>query len=396
MKRLHWIILICLILALAACGDQKEEPAATKEAPAKAMPTGEPIKIGAVLSVTGPASFLGEPERNTAEMLRDQINESGGLLGRPVEMIIYDDETDVNKCVLAAQKLIKKDGVVAVIGPSISGNTLAIKKEFGEAKLPLVSCAASEKITNPVDPWVFKTPQTDRHAVQKILQDCSRMNYKRLAIITVSNGYGQSGRAVMLELIPAGGFELVADEVYGPKDTDMTAQLTKIKSLSPDAIICWGTNPGPAVVCRNRVQLGMTTPLYMSHGVASKKFIELAGQSAEGIRLPAGRLAVAAVLPDDHPQKPVLVKYIKDYEDRFKIPVSTFGGYAYDAILLLAEAIKKGNSAEPAAIRDNLERIDRLVATSGVFSMSPDDHNGLTLDAFEMVEIENGDWKIVQ
>ncbi len=397
MKRFHWMILaLCLVMALAACGEKKEEQAAKKDASAEAGPSGEPIKIGAVLSVTGPASFLGEPERNTAEMLRDQINEAGGLLGRPLELIIYDDETDVNKCVLATDRLIKMDGVVAVIGPSISGNTLAIKKDFGKAKLPMVSCAASEKITSPVDPWVFKTPQTDRHAVQKILQDCQHMGYKRLAIITVSNGYGQSGRAVMLELIPAGGFELVADEIYGPKDTDMTAQLTKIKALSPDAIICWGTNPGPAVVARNRVQLGIDTALYMSHGVASKKFIELAGEAAEGLRLPAGRLAVASMLPDGHPQKAVLVKYIKDYEDRFKIPVSTFGGYSFDAILLLAQAIKDGNSAAPADIRDNLEKISDFVATSGVFNMSAQDHNGLTLDAFEMVEIKNSDWTIVQ
>ena len=396
MKRFKWLVLACMILALVACGDKKEEKTADKEAPAKTMPSGEPIKIGAVLSVTGPASFLGEPERNTAEMLRDQINESGGLLGRPIELIVNDDETDVNKCVLAVQKLIKKDHVAAVIGPSISGNTLAVKKEFGEAELPLVSCAASEKITTPVDPWVFKTPQTDRHAVQKILQDCARMGYKKLAIISVSNGYGQSGRAVMLELIPQQGFELTADEIYGPKDTDMTAQLTKIKALAPDAIICWGTNPGPAVIARNRVQLGMDTPLYMSHGVASKKFIELAGPAAEGLRLPAGRLAVAPMLPDGHPQKALLLKYISDYETRFGIPVSTFGGYAYDAIMLLVEAVKKGNSAAPADIRDNLERIDHFVGTSGVFSMSAEDHNGLTLDAFEMVEIENGDWKIVQ
>jgi len=357
---------------------------------------GDPIKLGAVLSVTGPASFLGEPEKNTLTMLEEKINAAGGILGRPLEMIILDDETDVNKAVLAAQRLLKKDNVVAVLGPTVSGNTLAIMNSFPAAKVPLVSCAAAEKIVNPVNPWIYKTAQSDRHAVLSILEHARKQGYKKLAIITVSDGYGQAGREVLKELIPAGGFEVVADEVYGPKDTDMSAQLTKLKSAAPDAIICWGTNPGPAVIARNRVQLGIDTPLYMSHGVASKKFIELAGEAAEGLLLPAGKLTVAAILPDADPQKPVLLAYAKDYEAAFKQPVSSFGGYGYDALLLVKQAIEAGNSAEPQAIRDNLEKIKGFVGISGVFNFTPEDHNGLDQSAFVMVTIKNGDWSIVQ
>jgi len=360
-----------------------------------ALAGGEPIKIGAVLSVTGPASFLGEPEKNTLTMLEEKINAAGGILGRPVEMIILDDETDVNKAVLAAQRLLKKDNVAAVLGPTVSGNTLAIMNSFPAAKVPLVSCAAAEKIVSPVNPWIFKTAQSDRHAVLSILEHAKKQGYKKLAIITVSDGYGQAGREVLKELIPAGGFEVVADEVYGPKDTDMSAQLTKLKSAAPDAIICWGTNPGPAVIARNRMQLGMDTPLYMSHGVASKKFIELAGEAAEGLLLPAGKLTVAAMLPDADPQKPVLLAYAKDYEAAFKQPVSSFGGYGYDAFYLAKQAIEAGNSAEPQAIRDNLEKIKGFVGISGVFNFTPEDHNGLDQSAFVMVTIKNGDWSIV-
>lgn len=356
----------------------------------------DPIKIGAIFSATGPASFLGEPEKNTAEMLQEQINAKGGLLGRPVEIIIYDDETDVNKSVLNTDKLLKKDRVVAVVGPTTSGNTLAIMNKFSAAKIPLVSCSAAEKIVKPVNPWVFKTPQSDRHAVQRILEHAAAQGYKKLAIITVSDGYGQAGRAVMRELVPEKGFELVADEVYGPKDTDMTAQLTKIKGLEPDAIICWGTNPGPAVVARNRTQLGIQTPLYMSHGVASKKFIELAGDAAEGIMLPAGRLIVADQISDDNPQKPVLKQYIKDYEETFDAPVSAFGGHGWDAVMLVFNAIDAAGSAEPQAIRDALEKTTGFVGTGGVFNFSAEDHNGLSADAFEMVKIVNGDWQLVK
>lgn len=194
--------------------------------------------------------FLGEPEKNTLLMLQDEVNAKGGLNGQKVEMIIYDDESDVNKCVMAARKLIDQDQVAVVLGPNISGNTLAIAKFFSSAEIPLVSCSAAEKIVNPVDPWVFNTPQLDRHAVSKILMDAKAKKMTKLAILTVSDGYGQAGRAVLKELIPAQGFTLVADEVYGPKDTDMTVQLTKIKGTAPDAISCWGTNPGPAVVAR--------------------------------------------------------------------------------------------------------------------------------------------------
>ncbi|MDQ7833554.1 MAG: ABC transporter substrate-binding protein [Desulfovibrionaceae bacterium] len=363
--------------------------------PGLAAAQSDTVKIGAVLSVTGPASFLGEPEKNTVLMMVDQVNAAGGVLGKKLEAVILDDETDVNKAVLGAQRLIRMDKVVAVMGPTTSGNTLAIMQNVAAAETPLVSFSAAEKIVNPVNPWIFKNPQSDRHAVARILEHAKGRGYKKLAILTVSDGYGQAGREVLKELVPAGGFELIADEVYGPKDTDMTAQLTKIKAAAPDAIVCWGTNPGPAVVAKNRVQLGMDTPLYMSHGVASKKFIELAGEAAEGIMLPAGKLIVAAQLPDTDPQKKVLLDYTRQYTEKFNQPVSTFGGHGWDGVMLLAKAIEMGGSAEPQAIRDNLEKIKGFVGIGGVFNFSPTDHNGLDATAFEMIEVAGGDWKIM-
>ena len=354
------------------------------------------IKIGAILSVTGPASFLGEPEKNTLIMLQDQLNAAGGVGGQQVEVIVYDDESDVNKCVMAAKKLLDQDQVAVVIGPSISGNTLAISKFFSSAEVPLVSCAAAEKIVRPVDPWVFNTPQLDRHAVTKILLDARAKGYSRLAILTVSDGYGQAGRGVLKELIPAEGFELAADEVYGPKDTDMTAQLTKIKGAGADAIICWGTNPGPAIITRNMKQLGIKAQLYQSHGVASKKFIELAGaDAAQGVMLPAGKLAVYDLLKKTDPQAKLLKDYNDSYKKAFGGEASTFGGYAYDGFQLIAAAIKKG-AVTPAQIRDGIEKGGGMVGVSGIFKMTPKDHNGLDLSAFEMVRIEKGDWAIVR
>jgi len=294
-------------------------------------------------------------------------------------------------------RLIKRDRVVAVIGPSTSGSTLAIIPKIEEAQIPLLSCAAARKIVEPVRRWAFKVAASDILAVKKIFSDLKQRGLTRVAILTASDAYGAGGREDIKEFAPKAGIALVADEVFGPKDTDMTAQLTRIKGTPAQAIVVWGTNPGPAVVARNRVQLRIPTPLYMSSGVASKKFIELAGpENAEGILLPAGRLLVEAQLPATHPQKSLLSKYIRDYDQRFKQPVSTFGGHAWDAVTLLAQAIRNANAAQPGAIRDSLEKVRGFYGTAGEFTFSRDDHSGLTEEAFAMVRITEGDWEMLR
>jgi branched-chain amino acid transport system substrate-binding protein len=347
--------------------------------------------------VTGPASFLGEPERNTAKMLEEGLNRDGGLLGRKVEVIVYDDESDATKAVTAVDRLTKRDRVAAIVGPTTSGSSLAIIPKIEEAQIPLLSCAAARKIVEPARRWVFKVAASDILAARKIFQDLKQRGLTRVAILTASDAYGAGGREDIKELAPQMGIVLVVDEVFGPKDTDMTAQLTRIKGTDAQAIVVWGTNPGPAVIARNRVQLRVTTPMYMSSGVASKKFIELAGpENAEGILLPAGRLLVEGQLPAGHLQKKVLADYIKDYEQRFKQPVSTFGGHAWDAVTLTAQAIRSAKSAEPAAIRDALEKIRGFYGTGGGFNFSAEDHSGLTEDAFAMVRITKGEWEMVR
>lgn len=355
----------------------------------------EPLRIGALFSVTGPASFLGEPEKNTLEMLVKEANAKGGINGRKLELVVYDTQGDVTKAVQLATKLIRNDKVSAIVGPSTTGETMAVVPVAEKEKVPLISCAAGIKITEPVKKWVFKTPANDHVAVEKILIQAAKLKQKNIAIITVSDGFGSSGREQLKAIAAQKGFKIVADEVYGPKDTDMTAQLTKIKAAKPDAVICWGTNPGPAIIARNLKQLGMKTPLYMSHGVASKKFIELAGaEAAEGIMLPAGKLAVYDKLPKNDPQFKLLKDYDQVYKKGYGVEASTFGGYAYDAFLLLSAALKKGTS--PEQIRDGIEQAKKLVSVSGIFTMSPADHNGLDLSAFEMVRITKGDWELIK
>ena len=355
----------------------------------------EPLRIGALFSVTGPASFLGEPERNTLEMLVKEANAKGGINGQKIELVVYDTQGDATKAVQLATKLIKNDKVSVIIGPSTTGETMAVIPVVEKEKIPLISCAAGIKIIEPVKRYVFKTPANDHVAAEKIFTYMLTKKQKSVALFTVTDGFGSSGREQLKDMAKKKGIAIVADETYGPKDTDMTAQLTKIKGSKADAIICWGTNPGPAIVTRNVKQLGIKIPLYQSHGVASKKYIELAGnENAEGVLLPAGKLAIFDKLKKGDPQLKLLKDYDQAYRKNFNVEASTFGGYAYDSFLLITEALKTGSS--PEQIRDGLEGIKKLVSISGIYTMSPSDHNGLDLNAFEMVKIVKGDWEIAK
>ena len=354
-----------------------------------------PLKIGGIFSVTGPASFLGDPEKKSMELAIEEINAAGGVDGRMLEAVIYDTEGDPSKAVMAAGKLINKDQVTAIVGPSRTPTTLAVVPMVERAGLPFVSCAAGNKIVEPIKPWVFKTAQSDIQAVASIYAHLEKQGIDRIGTLTVANSFGESGREQLIEQAGDFGITVVRSESFGAGDTDMTSQLTKIRQEKPGAIICWGTNPGPAVVAKNVEQLGLDIPLYQSHGVASPKFIELAGDSAEGILLPTGKILVADLLPDDDPQKQVLTDYIDAYENKYDETVSGFGGYAYDAVYLLARAMA-GTGGDKAKIRENLENIREHVGISGVFSFSQTDHNGLDPSAFVMVRITHGKWQLVK
>jgi branched-chain amino acid transport system substrate-binding protein len=353
------------------------------------------VKIGALFSVSGPASFLGEPERNTAEMMVAEINKAGGIKGRKLELIVYDTQGDATKAVQAANKLIKDDKVVAIIGPSTTGDSMAVIPVVEKAEIPLISCAAGIKITDPVKKWVFKTAQNDALAVMKIYKNLQKQKINKIAILTVSDGFGSSGREQLKLQAKEFDIKIISDETYSPSDKDMTVQLTKIRQSEAQAIVCWGTNPGPAIVARNAKQLGIKIPLYMSHGVSSKKFIELAGAGAEGIILPSGRVIVADQLPKSDPQKKALMNYVNKYREHYKVEGDHFGGHAYDAIMLLKKAMEQAGFS-PAAIRDQLEKTTKVAGIGGTFSFSPQDHAGLNSDAFVLVQVEKGDWKLIK
>jgi branched-chain amino acid transport system substrate-binding protein len=328
-------------------------------------------------------------------MYVEDINAKGGVKGRKIELIHYDTGGNAKDAVNFVKRLIKNDNVDLIIGGTTTGDTMAVIPDVEKEGIPFISLAGAVEIIEPVKKWVFKTPHTDRMAVAKIYEDLRKRGLTKVALITGDGGFDKSGREQLLKLAPQYGITIVVDESYGNKDSDMTAQLTKIRASEAQAIINFGFGQAPAIVTRNIKQLGITLPLYQSHGVASKTFIDLAGDAAEGVRMPAAALVIAEQLPDANPQKPVLLAYKKQYEAKHG-PVSTFGGYAYDGLMIAVEAIQRAGGADKAKVRDEIEKTQGFIGNTGVFNMSPQDHMGLNLDAFKMVEIRGGSWKIVE
>jgi branched-chain amino acid transport system substrate-binding protein len=291
---------------------------------------------------------------------------------------------------------VEEDKIVAMVGGTTTGATLAMIPLFEEAQIPFISLAGAIQIVEPVRKWVFKTPHTDKMACEKIFGDLKRRNLTTIALISGTDAFGKSMRDQCVAVAPKLGITVAHEETYGPRDSDMTPQLTNIRNKAGvQAVVNPGFGQGPAIVTRNYRQLAIAQPLYQSHGVASKQFIELAGPAAEGVRLPAAALLVADKLADSDPQKPVVVSYSRTYQQKSGQAVSTFGGHAYDGLMILTQAMGRAKSADKAKVRDEIEKTKGYIGTGGIVNMSPTDHMGLDITAFRMLEIKNGDWTLV-
>ncbi len=355
----------------------------------RALAAEDAIKVGALLAVTGPASFLGLPEARTLEMLAEQVNAKGGIQGKKVQLIVKDTGASPEKAISFAKQLIEEEKVFAIIGPSTSGETMAIKGIAQEGKTLLLSCAAAEVIVQPVASYVFKTPQKDSHAVIRIFQQMKKMGIGKIGVLSSNTGFGKAGKEQLEKLAPEHGIQIAVSEVYDKAATDLTAEVTKVKAAGVQGIVNWSIEPAQALVIKNARQIGLTIPIFQSHGFGNIQYAKAAGAAAEGVIFPAGRLLVADVLPDNHPQKAVLLAYRKAYQEKFKEDVSTFGGHAYDAFMVLVEAMKKAGT-DREKVRSAVESMRGFVGTGGVFNYSATDHNGLDLDAFEMLTVKDG------
>ncbi len=361
----------------------------------------EAYKVGAIFSITGPGSSLGIPERDTAVMIEADVNAKGGVKGpdgklHPLKIVIYDDASDETKAVLAAKKLIDEDKVTAIVGTTLSGTSLAILDTVQKAEMPLVSCAAAAKIVEPVAErkWVFKTPQSDFLITGVLADYLKAKGLTKVAWLNVDYAFGQLGWVEFEKAAQKAGLSIVANEKFGQKDVDMTAQLTKVKAANPQATVIWSIPPSASIATKNYADLGIKAPMFQSHGVGNKKYIELAGPASNNVLFPAGKLLVAEQLADNDAQKPVLLAYAKDFESKFG-PRNTFGGHAWDAVYIVLGAMEKAGT-DRAKVRAAIETTRNFVGITGVFDFSPADHNGLDRRAATMIQIVDGQWRVAK
>jgi branched-chain amino acid transport system substrate-binding protein len=365
----------------------------------KAAKDKEPIKIGAFFALSGPAASIGTPTKLVAEMVVDKINKEGGINGRPLELVIGDTESDPAKAASIAKKFIHQDKVAAIIGPTRTGTGMNVKKIVEEAGIPIFMTVGGDPVIMGGKfgsfKFIFKSPQRSSIAVKRLFSYLKDQKIKTIGLLYATDGFGKDGARWIEKLAPDYGLEVVAKESFGPKDTDMTAQLTKIKNAKPQAIICWTIGPAGAIVSKNMAQLGIKTPLFQCHGLPDPKYVELAGKASEGDRMPATKLMVVEELSDSDPQKKVIQEFVKLYKESGydkKFPINTHSGYAWDAIMIVADGLKKAGT-DPKKLRDAIEQTKGYVGVSGIYNITPEDHNGLKEDSMVIVEVKDGKFK---
>jgi branched-chain amino acid transport system substrate-binding protein len=363
----------------------------------------DPIKIGAFFDLTGPSSAIGTPTKLVAEMVVKKINDEGGINGVPLQLVIADDEGDPTKAALIAKKFAESDKVVAIIGPTRTDTGMAAKPTIEQMKIPTVMTVGGDPVIaggkfGPFH-WTFKSPQRTTIAVKKIYTYLQQKGMKKIAILTAADGFGKDGKAALEALAAEYGIQIAAAESFQATDSDMTAQLINIKTAGPDAVICWTIGKAGSIVAKNVKQLGIQIPLFQCHGLPDPKYIELAGKASEGNIMPSTKLMVAAQLPDTDPQKKVILEFIRLYQDVFhydrQFPINTHSGYAWDAIYMVADAMKKAGT-DNEKLRAAIEKTTDYVGVSGIYNITPEDHNGLGVDSMVLVQIVDGQWKLLQ
>ena len=385
-----WLaLLLVLSLMISACSPAKENEV-------KSATGNEPYKIGAVLDISGNSSSLGVPERDTLLMMVEKLNANGGVKGHPVELTIMDNKSDETESVLAVKTLIEKDAL-AILGASSSGTSMAMIKTVQSEKVPMISMAAASSIVEPTSErqWVYKTAQSDIVMISKIISYLKKNNLNNVAFLYMNNSFGDNGKKALSAAVKDSGINIVAEEKFDANDKDMTPQLTKVKASGAQVAIVWAIPPSASILTKNFKDLGLSIPLIHSHGVGNQKFIELAQGAADGALLPIGKLTVAQQIPDNDPQKKVLESYMADYSKKYNAEPNAFGGYAYDAFNLLVHALEQAGP-DRVAIREQLEKTQGFVGISGVFNMTPQDHNGLKEDSAVLVKVDQGKWKLIE
>ncbi len=355
---------------------------------------GEPIKVGAILSLTGNYAGLGEPEKNALQLQVKQINDAGGINGRPIELIIEDDGTDEAKAVSAAAKLIEQDGVVAILGATGTGQSMAVRGDIDRAGIPEISMAGGTAVTQKFDKLVYQTPWSNTLVVPFVLNSMKSQGHTKVALLSSADGYGKDGKAIILAEAPKSGVEVVSDQTFNPGDTDFSAQLTKMKASGADAMLLWTAGKDAANILKTSKDLGITQPWFGGSGQARKEFVTGAGEAAEGFQFGTGKSLVPATWGTDSEEYKVVNDFSTRYKEAYGAEPDIFAGHAFDAINILAAALKQtGGDTDPAKLNAAIEATKALIGYGGSFTFTPTDHNGLTSNDLTLYVVKNGAWE---
>ena len=365
--------------------------------PAGAEEAQQPVKIGCLFDLQGPAGHIGMPSKQVAEMVAERLNKEGGINGRPIQLVMGDTESNPGKAVIEAKRLVENEQVDALIGPTRTDSGMAILQYVDKMGVPTVGCIGGTPVVVPVRKWMFKSPQKSVTAVERIYLFLQKKGIKKIAVLNATDKFGQEGEEALKALAGKYGVIIVAQEKFEVSDVDMTVQLTKIMATDPQAVVCWTIGPPGSIVAKNFKQLGFKAPLIQCHGLPDPKYLELAGAAAEGTIMPSTKLMIASELPDSDPQKKVLLDYTNLYENVAKIgKITTHGGYAWDALMLVANAMKKAGTTDKASVRDTIESTRGYVGVSGIYNMTPEDHCGLGVDSMVMITVKDGKFKLIE
>lgn len=353
------------------------------------------IKIGAIYATSGPLSLMGVPEERGLRMKVDEINKAGGINGKKVELIVYDSEGNTAKAAQQARRLIESDKVLAILGPSSSGESLQILPIANESRIVLIAHAGTEKMTNPVTSWVFNTPPTDRVVAAHLLSVFKKRGITQLALMSAADGFGQSGANAVKELAPKYGVTVARHEEFNRTDPDMTVQVLKVKDSPAQAMLVWSSFPAPTIIAKNAAAVGYNKPMYNSFAAASKDLLVQAGPAAEGSFVSSMRLLAPDTLKAGDPLRTAVQKIYNDYRAKYNEQPATFVAHSVDAMSIVEAAIKKINGP---VTRENLRASMETVTHAGgngIFRLSPTSH-GLDPDSQSMVLMvaKGGQWVV--
>ena len=355
----------------------------------------QPIRIGAPLSLSGRAAFAGVPEKKGIEMAAAELNKVGGINGRPVEVIYYDDESKEDNAVRAVQRLIQKDKVDAIVGLTGSWCAMVALPIIEQHGIPSVLDVASVAVVKPVRRWVFKTPPNDIVVVDETLRHMQKHGIKRLAIVSSQDPYGETGRTIILSNASGFGINIVFDEKFTGEENDLTPLLNKIKNTNAEALVNWSSKRSPEIITMNYRQLGLTLPLYHNHAVLNQSFLDITGKNSDGVFIAGTKFYSPETLPDSDPQKMKALNFKARYKKIYGEEAVQYASMAYDAFEIIAMAMKKAGTNKEK-VRAAIENTKNFVGTSGVFNFSPEDHNGLIPGSVAMYQAANGVWSVVK